>query len=656
MADDPNTNLEAADIVIIVLHFLIVFSLGLWVSWRAGNKNTTSGYFLAGRDMSWWLVGLSLYVSNIGSSSFIGLASSAAASGYAVIAYEFHGIFCLLLLGFIFVPVYFASGITTVPEYLKKRFGGERLQVGLSVINLFLLVLASLSAEMYAGSIIIREALGWNIYLSTILLLALTAIYTVAGGLKAVIITDALQTVVMVTGAFILMGIAINEIGGLDNLRLSYMTAIPNTTAIYGNTSCGIPTGDAFHIFRDASASNPNALPWPGVVFGIFLLSAWYFCTNQVIVQRTLAAANLSYAKSGCILAGYCKILPFFLMIIPGMISRSLWPDEVGCVDPDVCEEVCGNPNGCSNIAYPRMLIYLMPTGLKGLMLAAMLAALMSSLTSIFNSASSMFVIDIWLKIRPSSTELELVIAGKLCTIILVVVSVLWLPVIEAFGSGELFVYIQSISSYFSPTMFALYTAAILSERINEAGAFYGLVCGFIIGLSRAICDIIFGVPGCGQEDDRPAIVKNFHYLHFACFLYGAALFFIVAISLITKPIESSKLIRLTWWTKSIQLPRKPMSEEEERKDRENEAIKAEKMKELTEKAAARTSFLGKSWNFLCSIDTTLDDKPPMTEKEKMELERKLTSIEEKPLVKKIVAWNAVLLCGVGVFLFAFYG
>ncbi|XP_072171516.1 sodium/glucose cotransporter 4-like [Diadema setosum] len=636
MADEEPSALVAVDIVIIVLHFLIVFSLGLWASWRGSDKNTTSGYFLAGRDMSWWLVGLSLYVSNIGSSSFIGLAGSAAASGYAVIAYEFQ--------------------ITTVPEYLKLRFGGERLQVGISVINLFLLVLASLSAEMYAGSIIIRETLGWNIYLSTILLLALTAIYTVAGGLKAVIYTDALQTVVMITGAFILMGIGLNEIGGLDQLYIKYMTAIPNTTAIYGNTSCGIPTPDAFHIFRDARATNPNALPWPGVVMGIFLLSAWYFCTNQVIVQRTLAAADVSEAKAGTILAGYCKILPFFLMIIPGMISRSLWPDEVACVEPDICENVCSNQYGCSNIAYPRMLIYLMPPGLKGLMLAAMLAALMSSLTSIFNSASSMFVIDVWLKVRPTSTELELVVAGKLCTLILVVISVLWLPVIEAFGSGELFVYIQSISSYFSPTMFALYTTAILSERINETGAFYGIICGFLIGLTRAMLDIVYGVPPCGEEDLRPGLVKNFHYLHFACFLYGATLVCIVVISLLSKPIPSIKLVRLTWWSKHIQLPREPMSEKQALKDKENEAIKIEKMKEIAEQAAKRTSFLGKTWNFLCSIDTSVPDVEPLSEEEKRALERKMTSIVERPLIMKIVAWNGVLLAGVGVFLFAFYG
>lgn len=645
-----NGNLEAWDIVVIVIHFVLVFSLGIWAAW-GGDKDSTSGYFLAGRQMSWWLVGLSLYVTNIGSSTFIGVAGTASISGYAVISYEYYALMALLVLGFIFAPVYFAADISTVPEYLRLRFGGVRLQTFISVVNLIVAIVIMLSGEMYAGSIVIQQALGWNIYTSVIVLLILTAIYTVAGGLKAVIFTDALQAVVVLIGAFILMGLAISEIGGIGNLRLLYMTAIPNTTQIYGNTTCGIPTEETWHIFRNAKTAD---LPWPGVVFGVFVLGLYFWCTNQVIVQRTLAAKNVTHSKAACIMTGYFKILPMFLMIWPGMISRTLFADEVACVDPDLCEKVCGNRAGCSDIAYPKLVVELMPTGLKGLMLAAMLAAMISSLTSIFNASSSMFVIDIWYKIRPASTELELVIVGKLCTIVLVVVGVLWIPVIQAYGAGELFVYVQSILSYLSPSVFACFTAAIAWERVNEFGAFWGMFCGFLVGLTRSILDFVYGVPSCGQVDERPNIVKNFHFLHFAAFLYAFSLILIYLFSLLQDPIPPNKLIRLTWWTRHSKLPREPMSNAVEEKAKKNELLRQEKAKEQAEKAKTRTGFKWKVWNILCGISMSpmdVDEKDTEVKDEK----HQEPSADEKPLWQNIAAVNGIILAGVCAFLFGYY-
>ncbi|XP_072040859.1 sodium/glucose cotransporter 4-like isoform X2 [Amphiura filiformis] len=647
--DDEEVTLEVWDIVIIVAHFMLVLGLGIWSSFKS-NRGTTSGYFLAGRDMSWWLVGMSLYVSNIGSSSFIGLSGSASSSGYAVVAYEFHGIFCLVLLGFIFVPVYFASGIYTIPEYLKKRFGGNRLRWVLAILLLFSTVIIGVSAEMYAGTIIIQQVLGWNLYLSVCLLLAMAAIYTVAGGLTAVIYTDALQTVIMLIGAFILMGIGLNEIGGMENLKLAYMTAVPNTTQLSNETVCGVPTQFDLHIFRPLD----DPLPWPGVVFGIFLLSAWYFCTNQVLVQRSLAAKNVTHAKAASILAGYFKILPMFLMIYPGMISRALWPDLVACQDPEICDRVCNNPNGCSDIAYPRMVLKLMPTGLRGLMLAAMLAALMSSLTSIFNSASTIFTLDCWVKIRPTSTELELVMVGRLVTLILVVVSVLWIPFIQAYGSGELFIYIQSMTSYFSPPMFAVYVLAMFWERMNEPGAFYGMIGGFAVGTTRMLMDLFYGVPGCGDEDNRPPIVANLHYLHFACVLFGITLVLSIFVALITQPIPRRKIIRLTWWTRFSKVPREAMDEEEEQQDEKNELIKLEKEKQIAKDASGDLSFTRKLWNMLCGISSLAP--PEISPEDKLRAEQKMTTIVEPRKWKIFAAANAILLCGAGVFVFAYFG
>ncbi|XP_072171000.1 sodium/glucose cotransporter 4-like [Diadema setosum] len=643
-------NLAVADYVVIVIHFLVVLALGIWSAWKS-NRSTTSGYFLAGRDMAWWLVGLSLYVSNIGSGSFIGLGGTAAVSGYAVVSYEFHGLFSLLILGFIFTPIYISSGVTTVPEYLQVRFGGQRLRLFLAIVSIIFIVLTNLSAEMYAGTVIIQQTLGWNLYLAIVLILVMTAVYTVAGGLTAVIYTDALQSMIMVIGGIILFIIAIIEVGGFEGLRLAYMTAIPESTQLNPNTTCGIPSETAWHIFRPADDGD---LPWPGVVFGIFLLSIHYFCTNQVLVQRSLSAKNLTHTKAGAILAAYLKVLPMILMIYPGMISRALYPNEVACQNATACQDICENPNGCSNIAYPLLVLRLMPTGLKGMMLAAMLAALMSSLTSIFNSLSTLFTIDIWAKIRPFSTELELLVVGRLCTLVLAAVSVLWLPLIEAFGSGELFVYIQSMTSYLSPPIFAIYSAGMFWTRTNEQGAFWGLVFGEVTGLTRMVLDYIYSGPACGSPDTRPPMIKNFHYLHFAIFLYGFTVLCVVVVSLLTKPISPAKLVRLTYWTRYSKVPRVPMSLEEKEKEEKQQILKKEKELRDYKKRESNPSVVRRAWNLVCGIT----DAPPeaqLTAEEEEERMMRLTSLDEPPFWRRVVLVNVCICMGFGAVVVALF-
>ncbi|XP_070554551.1 sodium/glucose cotransporter 4-like [Ptychodera flava] len=393
--------LVALDYVIIALYFVVVLGVGLWASIRA-NRGTTTGYFLAGRGMLWWPVGLSLFVTNIGSSSFIGIAGSAAVDGIAVVFYEFSGLACLILMGFIFVPIYICSGSFTMPDYLQKRFGGERLRLYMAAASIFLAIFTALAGEMYAGSIIIQQAVGWDIYVSCVTLVALTAIYTVLGGLTAVIYTDAVQSFIIIGSAIVLTILAFLEVGTYDEFKNLYMDAVPNTT-IEGNSTCGIPSEEAWHIFRPVD----SGFPWPGALFGINILSAYYFCTNQVIVQRCLAAKNVTHAKAGSILAAFLKVLPLFLMVWPGMIARILYPDEVACNDPDECSKYCDNPAGCSNLAYPILMMRIMPMGLRGLMMAAMLATIMSSLTSIFNSTSTMITVDLWQRIRPKASQLS---------------------------------------------------------------------------------------------------------------------------------------------------------------------------------------------------------------------------------------------------------
>nr|XP_046272267.1 sodium/myo-inositol cotransporter 2 [Scatophagus argus] len=536
--------LVTVDIVVLVVYFLLVLAVGFWSMWRT-KRSTVDGYFLAGKSMTWWPVGASLFASNIGSGHFIGLAGSGAAAGIGAIAYEWNGMLMVLLLGWLFLPIYIASGVTTMPEYLQRRFGGRRTQLFIAVLSLFIYIFTKISVDMYAGALFIQLALRWNIYLAVVLLLSVTALYTVAGGLATVIYTDAAQTAIMLIGSLILMGFSFTEIGGWNALMEGYFNAIPSTRV--PNSTCGIPRADSFHIFRDPVNSD---LPWPGVIIGMSIPSMWYWCSDQVIVQRSLAAKNLTHAKGGSLLAAYMKILPFFAIMLPGMISRILYTDDVACADPELCKEICGNPVGCTDTAYARLVMELLPAGLRGLMMAAMIAALMSSLTSIFNSASTIFTMDLWKSFRSRATEWELMIVGRVFVLVLVVVSVLWIPVVQASQGGQLFIYIQSISTYLQPPVSIIFILGCFWKRTNEKGAFWGLVIGLVVGCIRMLLDFIYPAPLCYEEDDRPGVLKYVHYLYFSILLSIITMIVVVAVSLATEEPKPEQVSGLTWFTR----------------------------------------------------------------------------------------------------------
>uniref|UniRef100_A0A8B9ZL42 Solute carrier family 5 member 9 n=1 Tax=Anas platyrhynchos TaxID=8839 RepID=A0A8B9ZL42_ANAPL len=603
-----------ADIIVVVFYFVFVPRC-----WDMGDRGTIGGYFLAGRSMTWWPV------SEMHPSVFHGLKVilylRRAGLLWGSHPYTFCATWALLALGWIFVPVYIAAGVVTMPEYLQKRFGGQRIQIYMSVLSLILYIFTKISTDIFSGALFIQISLGWNLYLSTVVLLAVTAVYTIAGGLTAVIYTDALQTLIMILGALVLMFIGFEKVGWYEGLKEKYSTAIPKV--IVPNTTCHLPRADAFHLFRDPVTGD---IPWPGLIFGLSVLALWCWCTDQVIVQRSLSAKNLSHAKGGSVLGGYLKIFPMFFIVMPGMISRALYPDEVGCVDPDICRRVCGAAVGCSNIAYPKLVIELMPDGLRGLMIAVMMAALMSSLTSIFNSSSTLFVIDIWQRIRKQASEQELMIVGRVFILILVVISILWIPIIQSANSGQLFDYIQSITSYLAPPITALFILAIFCKRINEPGAFWGLVVGLAIGLVRMIIEFIYSTPSCGEEDRRPAVLKDLHYLYFALILCVLTAIVIVVVSLCTPPIPEEK-VRLcpspaVTFGLFLAAPRPPW------------------------------------WKMLYLWFCGLSPGPTRTlsQEEKAALERRLTSIEEKPLWRTVCNVNAVLLLTINVFLWGYFG
>ncbi|XP_030289290.1 sodium/glucose cotransporter 4 isoform X1 [Sparus aurata] len=628
---------EVADIAVVVIYFIIVMVVGIWSSVRA-NRSTVGGYFLAGRSMTWWPIGASLMSSNVGSGLFIGLAGTGAAEGIAVGGFEWNAAWVLVALGWIFIPVYISAGVVTMPEYLAKRFGGQRIRIYMSVLSLILYVFTKISTDIFSGALFIQMSFGWDLYLSTSILLLVTAIYTVAGGLAAVIYTDVLQTLIMVVGSFALMFIAFSKVGWYEGLVERYMLAVPSVTV--ANTTCHLPRNDAFHMFRDPVSGD---LPWPGLLFGLTVLATWVWCTDQVIVQRSLSAKSLSHAKGGSVLGGYLKLLPMFFIVMPGMISRALFPDEVACVDPTVCQSVCGASVGCSNIAYPKLVVELMPVGLRGLMLAVMLAALMSSLTSIFNSSSTLFTLDLYHRARPKASERELMIVGRLFILVLVCVSLLWIPVIQTANSGQLFDYIQSVTSFLAPPITAVFLMAIFWPRANEQGAFWGLMSGLVVGLIRMVLEFSYQAPSCGQPDHRPAILANVHYLYFALILMALTCLIIVAVSLATAPIPKEHLHRLTWWSRYSQEPRIDLT-----------GPQVTSNPVLSDLSPDSDSLSGSWWcraalRFCGLTGSSSEPLSPVTEN------GALNSLWEHPLWGKVCNVNALLLLTINVFLWGYF-
>ncbi|XP_056131606.1 sodium/glucose cotransporter 4 [Lampris incognitus] len=638
----PHTGftMEAADIAVVVLYFIFVMAVGIWSSVEA-NRSTVGGYFLAGRSMTWWPIGASLMSSNVGSGLFIGLAGTGAAGGIAVGGFEWNAAWVLVALGWLFVPVYISAGVVTMPEYLGKRFGGQRIRIYMSTLSLILYIFTKISTDIFSGALFIQVSLGWDLYLSTGVLLVITAAYTMAGGLTAVIYTDALQTVIMVVGALTLMFLAFSEVGWYDGLLASYPLAVPSVTV--ANTTCHLPRSDAFRLLRDPITGD---LPWPGLVFGLTVLATWVWCTDQVIVQRSLSARSLSHAKGGSVLGGYLKLLPMFFIVMPGMISRALFPDEVGCVEPAVCQSVCGASVGCSNIAYPKLVVELMPAGLRGLMLAVMLAALMSSLTSIFNSSSTLFTLDLYYRARPTATERELMVVGRLFVLVLVCVSLVWIPVIQTANSGQLFDYIQSVTSFLAPPITAVFLLAIFWPRANEQGAFWGLVVGLVLGSIRMVLEFVYTAPSCGQPDLRPSLLANFHYLYFALILLALTCLIVTVVSLATPPIPREQLRRLTWWSRHSQEPPVNLPDP-------CTASTTTSSSPDPDPDVSLVPWWHKMCFWLCGLSGT--GAAAAVSSEQAAQSSALISLQEQPLWRNVCNVNAVLLLVLNVFLWGYF-
>src|SRR5688500_682653 len=382
------TNLHIVDLLVIAAYFLVLAGIAYWAARR--EKNVSSDYFLAGRDVGWLAVGASLFASNIGSEHLVGLAGTGAASGLAVGHFELLASFILLLLGWLFVPFYLRSGVYTMPEFLELRYNAAS-RAYFTWVSIVGYVLTKISVTLFAGSVVMRAVTGLDFWTSAAILIVITGLYTLLGGLRAVIYTEVMQAVVLITGSVMLTIVGLAAVGGWSGLQAR------------------VPP-DFFSMWKP---SDHRDFPWTGIVFGAPILGIWYWCTDQHIVQRVLAAKNIQEARRGTILAGYLKILPVFIFVLPGIVAAALYQDVRG---------------GAADSAYPMLVTRLLPIGFKGLVLAGMLAALMSSLASAFNSCSTLLTWDVCRKWRPEASEARLVLVGRITTVILVFLGLAWIP------------------------------------------------------------------------------------------------------------------------------------------------------------------------------------------------------------------------------------
>jgi SSS family solute:Na+ symporter len=496
------------DWLIVGLYFLAVFGVAYWATGRGTQtRETSSGYFLAGRNTGWFVIGASLFASNIGAEHLVGLAGTGAASGVAVGQFEVLACLILLILGWVFVPFYLRSGVFTMPEFLERRYStGARWY--LAVISIIGYVLTKISVTIAAGGIVFESLIGINFWTGALVVVIATGIYTVFGGLRAVLYTDMMQMFVLVGGAVVVSMAGLAKLGGWDVLRETAGSSF-------------------FNMWQPIT--DPN-FPWTGILFGAPILGVWYWCTDQFIVQRVLSASNQDNARRGSIFGGFMKLLPLFIFVIPGVIAYAL--AQKGALQLAVPDQ-----------ALPTLIGALLPTGLRGLVVAGLLAALMSSLSSVFNSCSTLITWDIYKELHPGASERRLVLVGQISTVVLVVLGLLWIPMMK-FISGQLYQYLQSVQAYISPPIAAVFLIGVFWKRVNARGAMAALLSGFVLGMGRLVAEL-----NKGSLSGFLYAYADINFLHFALFLFVICTAVLIVVSLSAPAPSDVKLAGLTYAT-----------------------------------------------------------------------------------------------------------
>jgi len=499
-------SLDSLDWIVIGIYFLILFGIALWVILQ--KQNNTEDYFLAGRNIGWFVVGASIFASNIGSEHVVGLAGAGAGDKVPMLIYELHA-WIVLVLGWVFLPFYARSGVFTMPEFLERRYNANARWF-LSVFSLIAYVLTKVSVTVYAGGIVISTLLGIDFWVGALATVVLTGIYTVLGGMRAVVYTEAMQTVVLVLGAAALTIMGLNAAGGWSTVKA---TVGPEYLDMW------------------RPPSDPD-FPWPSLVITSTIVGLWYWCTDQYIVQRTLTARNITEGRRGTIWGAFLKLFPVFIFLIPGVIALAM--KQNGQLEWETPDQ-----------AFPTLLTNVLPSGLRGLVAAGLMAALMSSLASVFNSCSTLFTVDIYKKIRPETSERRLVNIGRIATAIVVVLGVAWIPIMQNI-SGVLYEYLQSVQSYIAPPIVAVFLLGIFTKRINAKGAMTTLVAGLLIAAIRLILELSKNslTPGSMLHT-----IGTMNFLTFAAWFFLLSILLCIVVSLLSEAPVAKQLEGLTFPT-----------------------------------------------------------------------------------------------------------
>ncbi|TWU18966.1 sodium:solute symporter [Allorhodopirellula heiligendammensis] len=526
------SNLTLIDWGVIAGYFLIMAGV---VAWSSRRQNSTADYFLAGRNVGWFVIGTSLFASNIGSEHIVGLAGQGAVSGLAMAHYELHA-WIMIMLAWFFVPFYYRTGVYTVPEFLELRFGPTSRWI-LSVVSLVAYVFTKVSVTVYAGAVVFSALLpdtfgspAAAFWIGAIATVLLTGLYTVFGGLRAVLFTDAAQALILLIGSICITFIGLKQLGGWEELRVMAKA-----------------NADAFALWRPID--DPD-FPWLGILIGSPIVGIWYWCTDQYIVQRTLSAKNLRNARRGALWGGVLKVWPVFIFLIPGLIGWAL--HSKGLIAIPTKTLIDGGTGLDGDKVFPTLVTTLLPVGLRGLVVAGLLAALMSSLSSLFNSAASLFTIDIYQKLRPGRSEQHLVRVGRIATLVVVVAGLAWIPVMARISGGGLYEYLQSVQGYLAPPITAVFVLGLLWPRMNSPAAVVGLTFGFALGLGKTIVQAVYG-SGAGKISS-PALlawIGDANFLYFSSALFAICLLVIVVTTLCTRAPDPERVRGLTWGARS---------------------------------------------------------------------------------------------------------
>jgi SSS family solute:Na+ symporter len=558
------STLTGLDWLAIALYFGILLCVAWWVIKR--RKDTAADYFLAGRNLSWWIIGASIFASNIGSEHIVGLAGSGAKDGVAMAHYELHA-WCLLVLAWVFVPFYMRSMVFTMPEFLEKRFSTKSRYV-LSIVSIVTFIVSKIAVGIFAGGVVFSTLLPEmhignidSFWIGSILVILLTGLYTMLGGMRAVAYNDAVQVIVLIGGSALLTFYGLSTLGdggiiaGWSKLREycgSEMFNLWKPLVPAGQTATWAPVlmkNEAGAIVKQAWYFNQN-FPWLGMAICAPVIGLWYWCTDQYIVQRALGAPNEKVARQGSIFAAFLKLFPVYLFIIPGLICFALAKSGKVPGLAEVYDPATGQATAAAQGAFPLMVQHLLPPGLRGIVVAGLLSALMGSLAGVFNACSTLFTVDIYEKLRPKATQSEIVKMGRIATGVMVVIALLWIPVVK--GAHGLYEYLQSVQGYLAPPIFVVFFFGVFWKRLNAKGCLWAMVIGFIVGLFRMLVDTPVTLSRGTYHYPEGSflwIVNNINFQYFSILITIISAVVMVVVSYLTEAPNARQITGLTFAT-----------------------------------------------------------------------------------------------------------